>query len=259
VPEGFGTVDAGFIDYDANTCHVIDLKYGKGVIVSPVENNQLRMYALGFYQKYKNIIRKYEIDTFRLHIVQPRILKKQFFSYWDVSLDELLEFGEYVKERAKLALSQGAPLQAGEKQCKWCVAKPVCPAAQKHYIDDLIKEFDNLEELSPKEKDLQRVKETLDKKSQIMSYLKSVENFALKRLEKGEVIEGYELGEGRSTRKWKKDAEKIFKQHAVDAGEFFESKPISVTKAVKMLKKYNLDESEFFDKSFSKVIQKREQ
>ena len=33
VPGGFGTLDAAVLDYDTKTCHIFDLKYGKGVKV----------------------------------------------------------------------------------------------------------------------------------------------------------------------------------------------------------------------------------
>ena len=45
VPEGFGTGDA--IILADGTLDIIDLKYGKGVPVSAVENKQMMLYALG--------------------------------------------------------------------------------------------------------------------------------------------------------------------------------------------------------------------
>ncbi len=45
VPDGFGTGD--FVIIADGTMEICDLKYGKGVPVSAVNNKQMRLYALG--------------------------------------------------------------------------------------------------------------------------------------------------------------------------------------------------------------------
>ena len=57
VPDGFGTGDACII---ADGClEIIDFKYGKGVKVSAYENPQMKIYALGAYDKFSF---EYNID-----------------------------------------------------------------------------------------------------------------------------------------------------------------------------------------------------
>ena len=97
VPDGFGTADC--ILLSGNTLHVVDLKYGKGVPVSAEENPQMMLYALGAYQAYSFL---YDIRNIHLVIVQPRL---DSITEWECSLEELLEFAEYVKDRAKLAIN----------------------------------------------------------------------------------------------------------------------------------------------------------
>lgn len=68
VPEGFGTGDVvivadGFIE-------VVDLKFGKGVVVEAKDNTQMRLYALGAYNEYAHL---YEIAEARMTICQPRV------------------------------------------------------------------------------------------------------------------------------------------------------------------------------------------
>ena len=46
---------------------IIDLKFGKGVEVSPVDNPQLKLYALGAYEKYSFI---YGIEKIKMTIAQ---------------------------------------------------------------------------------------------------------------------------------------------------------------------------------------------
>ena len=66
VPEGFGTGDMVIVA--DGILEVIDLKYGKGVPVSAIENTQMRLYALGAYDVNEFL---YDIKTVRMTIVQP--------------------------------------------------------------------------------------------------------------------------------------------------------------------------------------------
>src|SRR5699024_930183 len=68
VPEGFGTGDVVLIS--DGILEVIDLKYGKGVAVSAVDNPQLRLYGIGAYSQYEML---YDIDSVVMTIVQPRL------------------------------------------------------------------------------------------------------------------------------------------------------------------------------------------
>ena len=78
VPEAFGTADAVILD--DGICHIVDLKYGKGVRVDAEENTQLMLYALGAYHAYDAIYGP--ITKFVLHIAQPRL---NHFDRWEVA------------------------------------------------------------------------------------------------------------------------------------------------------------------------------
>ena len=66
VESGWGTSDAILIA--DGTMHVIDYKHGLGILVSAVENPQLKCYALGALELFDGI---YDIDNVCVHIVQP--------------------------------------------------------------------------------------------------------------------------------------------------------------------------------------------
>lgn len=68
----YGTAD--FVAVDGRTLEVIDFKYGAGVPVSPVENSQARIYAIGALDKLLSSHRVIlnAIDTIRIMIFQPR-------------------------------------------------------------------------------------------------------------------------------------------------------------------------------------------
>lgn len=93
VPEGFGTGDMVIVA--DGILEVIDLKYGKGVPVSAVENTQMRLYALGAYDVNEFL---YDIKTVRMTIVQPRL---DSVSTDEMSVEELLDWGRrYQTNRA---------------------------------------------------------------------------------------------------------------------------------------------------------------
>src|SRR5690625_4929267 len=68
VPKGFGTGDVVIIS--DGILEVIDLKYGKGVEVSAIENPQLRLYGLGALNQFDML---YDIGMVNMTIVQPRL------------------------------------------------------------------------------------------------------------------------------------------------------------------------------------------
>lgn len=79
MPGQFGTLDVGIIN--RRRIHIWDWKWGF-LPVSPVENEQLMLYALGFWD---NIVRHVsDVRDFRLHIFQPRAPGGG--GQWDVTL-----------------------------------------------------------------------------------------------------------------------------------------------------------------------------
>lgn len=134
LPGQFGTLDRAIMTPDL--IWVNDLKWGRGVPVSPVENKQLMLYALGFWQ---NIARHHtDVKKFRLVIDQPR--NSGGGGEWDVSLDDLLAFGEWIKGRAPLTMQPDAPRTASMKGCMWCRRKmaPGGCATFENFLFDLL-------------------------------------------------------------------------------------------------------------------------
>lgn len=114
IPGQFGTLDRGVITPDI--IHIDDLKWGRGIPVSPVENKQLMLYALGFW----NDVARHHTDAtdFLLSIDQPRCAGGG--GEWRTTLKELQEFGAWIKTRAVLTTQPNAPRTASEKGCLWC-------------------------------------------------------------------------------------------------------------------------------------------
>ena len=118
VPGGFGTLDGGKLE--DGRCTITDLKHGTGVKVFARDNSQLKLYALGTAMKFKWL---FEFDRFVLRICQPRL---RHFEEYETSLGALMQWGyDVVRPAAKLALTPGAPIRAGE-WCKFCKIKTTC-------------------------------------------------------------------------------------------------------------------------------------
>ena len=228
VPEGFGTSDAiAIVD---NVLHVIDLKMGKGVIVDAENNSQGMLYALGAVEEYGYL---YDFNKVVIHIYQPRVHN---FSSWEISINDLLKFGQYVSEQASEALSDNAPRTVGNKQCQWCKAKANCPALKQHTEKVIAAEFDDLEELPLVDTlDNKTLATILDNKKLIESWLKAIEDHISDTLHSGGTFDGYKLVAGRSLRKWA-DSDTAQSELIELLGEqAFEKKLLTVAKAEKAL------------------------
>ena len=228
VPEGFGTSDA--IAVVDNVLHVIDLKMGKGVIVDAENNSQGMLYALGAVEEYGYL---YDFDKVVIHIYQPRVHN---FSSWEISITDLLKFGQYVSEQASEALSDNAPRTVGNKQCQWCKAKANCPALKQHTEKVIAAEFDDLEELPLVDTlDNKTLATILDNKKLIESWLKAIEDHISDTLHSGDTFDGYKLVAGRSLRKWADSDTAQSELIELLGDNAFEKKLLTVAKAEKAL------------------------
>jgi len=100
-PGGFGTADC--IRVTDNTLTVVDLKFGKGVQIFVEDNTQGILYALGAWHEYGFL---YDIETIKIIIVQPRL---DHIDEWEIDLQDLKIWGDVIRERAEIALSENAP------------------------------------------------------------------------------------------------------------------------------------------------------
>ena len=231
VPGGFGTLAAAVLDYDNDTCHIFDLKYGKGVKVDAYENTQAQIYALGIEQALKGLFSE-DINKYVLHIIQPRL---NHFSSWEISQSNLDKFANWVEERADLALSGKGNRVPGEKQCKWCRAKGDCKALSDFTESLITGEFEDLDDLDADILSEDKKKAILDNKKLIETFLKAVEASVFDQIERGESFKGFKLVEGRSIRKWNDKAEhKLISRLGSDA---YSRKLIGIGEAEKKLGK----------------------
>jgi hypothetical protein len=197
VQGGFGTADAIVIDEDAGTLHIADLKFGKGVRVDANHNPQAMLYALGAYSMFSFL---HEIERIKIAIVQPRI---DNISEWDISVHDLLKWGEIARAAAELTAQPNAKRVPGEKQCRFCKAKADCPALYKLTEQTLLIDFDEYDEpVAPNKLTDEQLAEALKARPVIEAWLNAVETLVKQRLSTGEPFPGWKLVEGRANRAW---------------------------------------------------------
>lgn len=188
VPEGFGTGDMVIVA--DGILEVIDLKYGKGVPVSAIENTQMRLYALGAYDINEFL---YDIKSVRMTIVQPRL---DSISTDEMALEELLDWGEEIKPIAQRAF-RGEGECTPCDYCNFCKARHTCRALADTCLTAFYKDGGKLNQLLTDSE----VSDILAMKDLITKWIKGVYDFAYEKALSGEKQwPGYKLVEGTSRR-----------------------------------------------------------
>lgn len=257
-----GTADAIIINDKRMT--VIDLKYGKGVRVSAEGNGQGRMYALGALHKFGMVYD--HIEEVEIMIIQPRV--EDGVTSEVLSIGELEEFRDLVElAAARVALNTGPviptvdelELVPGEKQCKFCSAKGICPALQAEVSNSMAlvstataEDFADL--TVPKQAasiavrpdvSNEKLAEFLRAVPMIEQAIAGVRGEVERRLFEGQTIPGFYLGEGKKgNRQWSDEEaarKAIVKRGRLTKDQAFEQKLISPAKAAKLLNKDTME------------------
>ncbi|MGN8636617.1 DUF2800 domain-containing protein [Eubacterium pyruvativorans] len=225
IPGGFGTGDCIMIG--DRKLVIVDFKYGKGVPVYAENNPQLMLYALGAYQKYRML---YNFDVIEMKIVQPRL---NLFPDWTCSLDELLAFGETVKEKAAVAIRGEGEFHPGD-WCRFCRAKATCRARADYSI-----QLAFAADKDPALLSYEEVGEYLRKGEHVASWLSDLKEYALRACLEGKEITGWKAVHGRSVRAFD-DVDAAFRD-AIKAGVeealLYERRPLTLSKVEKMMGK----------------------
>ncbi len=162
----FGTGDAIVVNFNTRNMFFGDLKFGRGEQVyacyrdepeGPLKpNEQLSLYALGALDLLE--VTGIDVDTVTLSIIQPRL---DWIHEHTVTVAELHELRDRARQAAtvistielKDVLEQNtrlpeyvAPfgyryLAPAEKTCRWCTAKPLCPALAAKVAAELANDF----------------------------------------------------------------------------------------------------------------------
>lgn len=258
-----GTADIAGVSADGTLLTIADFKYGAGGQVYATDqdgrpNGQLAMYALGWLQLHGFMFE--DIQRVKLVVIQPR---KEWVDEFELSVDELRAFEDVVREAAgrvelnRQLKAQGETLELvpGEKQCKFCKAKGICPALREASTQALSimapSDVSDFEDLSvPKKAAALVVNEgvTNEKLAEFMraiplieAAVSAAEGEVMRRLMEGQELPGFYLGVGRAgRRKWKNEEtalKELTRSGRLKMSEAQAKKPISPTQAEKLLAK----------------------
>ena len=116
----FGSCD--LLGRIGNRAVVLDWKFGDGVSVDAEENHQLLFYAAGA-MRTEEVRWAFEgVTEIECVIVQPPYVKR-----WVTTPGRVKAFERDLFDAVTTALKPNAPVELGD-HCKWCAAKPICPA-----------------------------------------------------------------------------------------------------------------------------------
>ena len=225
VPGSFGTCDCLIVSDEK--LHIIDFKYGQGVLVEAKENPQMKLYALGALDIYDGL---YDFKEVAMTIFQPR---RENVSTWTESVEELRKWAEEeLKPKAELADAGEGEFCSGD-WCLFCKAAVKCRARAQAKLELAKQDFslppiltdEEIEDILPRLPDLTKWA------NDIMAYATDA------ALNHGKQWNGFKVVEGRSVRKYSDEDAVI--QAAKSAGytDIFRTSLITLTEMEKLMGK----------------------
>ena len=205
-----GTADC--VLYDGETLRVIDLKYGRGVVVDAKENPQLRIYAWAAMFMYGGLLTSTVMkQQVRTYIFQPRADKFEPVRSEVLTREELSAWAATVLYPGiEAALKKNSKRCAGP-HCRWCKAAGDCEEAMAEKDNRLLAALGPLPASpatglvlpDPAKLTPEQMGKVLDSAEFFGEWVKSVEGAALLRLKNGEAIPGRKLVRKGTHRKWR--------------------------------------------------------
>lgn len=230
VPDGFGTGDCIIVSDD--TLHIIDFKYGLGVLVDAVENPQMMLYALGALELYDAL---YDIREVSMSIFQPR---RENVSTWTIPTAQLKEWAENeLKPKAILAYNGEGAYVPGE-WCTFCRASARCRARAEEKLKLAQSEF----RLPPLLTDAE-IEEILAIIPDLTKWANEITAYATDAaVNHGKEWDGFKVVEGRSVRKYRDEAKvaEAAKEHGYT--DIYRQSLIPMTEMQKLMGKSKFEE-----------------
>ena len=230
VLDGFGTGDCIIIS--DGKLHIIDLKYGMGILVEAEENPQMKLYALGALEIYDAL---YDIKEVSMTIFQPR---RENVSTWTISVDELKNWAEKeLKPKAQMAYRGEGEYLPGE-WCTFCRAAVRCRARAEEKLKLAQSEF----KLPPLLTDAE-IEEILLILPDLTKWANEITAYATDAaVNHGKEWSGFKVVEGRSIRKYR-DEDKVA-EAAKEAGytDIYRKSLIPLTEMQKLMGKQKFEE-----------------
>ena len=224
VPEGFGTGDALVVS--RGRIHIIDLKYGQGLLVDSEENPQMMLYALAALNQYEE---QYQIKKVKLTIFQPR---RDNVSTWETTVAKLKKWAtKDLVPKAQRAFRGEGEYCPGE-WCIFCKAAVKCRARAEDKLRLAQSEF----KMPPLLTDAE-IEDVLAKLPDIKKWADEIQEYALAKALAGKEWAGFKLVEGRSVRKFTDERAVVKAANAAGYHDIYKQTLISLTEMEKLMGK----------------------
>lgn len=233
VPEGFGTGDAVIVS--KGKLHIIDLKYGLGVLVNAEKNPQMMLYALGALRKYE---KEYEIKKVKLTIFQPR---RENVTTWETTTAALKKWANKIlRPKAEMAYRGTGKYEPGA-HCQFCKAAIKCRARAEEKLKLAKEEFKKPPLISDNE-----IESVLAKIPDIKKWCDDIMEYALEKALNGKKWEGFKIVAGRGTRKYLNEEAVVAALNKAGYYDIYKKSLLPITEMEKLMTK----------KTFSEVLGK---
>ncbi len=224
VPEGFGTGDCLIVS--RGRIHIIDLKYGQGLLVDSEENPQMMLYALAALKQYEE---QYQIKKVKLTIFQPR---RDNVSTWETTVAKLKKWAtKDLVPKAQKAFRGEGEYCPGE-WCIFCKAAVKCRARAEDKLRLAQSEF----KMPPLLTDAE-IESVLAKLPDIKKWADEIQEYALAKALAGKEWAGFKLVEGRSVRKYTDESAVVKAANEAGYHDIYKQSLISITEMEKLMGK----------------------
>lgn len=225
MPDVFGSCD--LLGRVGNRAIVLDWKFGDGVAVSAEENEQLLFYAAA---AMRTEAVKWVFDgvtEIECVIVQPPFIRR-----WVTDANRVHVFENNLFAAVKETQKKTAKLTAGE-HCRWCTAKPICPA--------MTGAVDRALQLQMASLDAEKIGGYLKNCDLLEQWITDLRALAHQMIESDTPVPGWKLVAKRATRQWvAEDVATDVLSKVVPDTDLFVTKLISPAQAEKVLKKIGM-------------------
>jgi hypothetical protein len=233
---------------------VIDLKYGRGVEVSAIDNPQLMLYGLGALERFDLVG---DVKCVRMVISQPRVSASP--TEYAMRTEVLVEWGLKIADPAAKAAREiydsvvatpEAHAAPHPDACRFCKAKGTCPALAASVEGAMAAEFTDLTTRDATEQEAivkrlvaavapDNLGAKMDAVELVEMWCKAIRARVEGELIAGRQVAGYKLVPGRKgARAWTDaaEAEKALKAFRLKKEQMYDMSVISPTTAEKLLK-----------------------
>lgn len=225
LPDVFGSCD--LLGRIGNRAIVLDWKFGDGVAVTAEENEQLLFYAAAA-MRTPSVSWVFEgVTEIECVIIQPPMIKR-----WVTTVERVKQFEQQLLQAVKASQKKDAPIEVGE-HCRWCSAKPICPA--------MTGAVDRALQLQMASLDAEKIGGYLKNCDLLEQWITDLRALAHQMIESDTPVPGWKLVAKRATRQWvAEDVATDVLSKVVPDTDLFVTKLISPAQAEKVLKKIGM-------------------